>query len=242
MIFPALHTAKIALLLFLGGLFGGQSIPCPAQEKPKGKPLFLIARPTIEDPFFTKSVVLMLPLNEEQLVVGIVVNKPTKLPLSQLFPNDAALRNRSELVYMGGPVEMSAPALIFHSAKSFKEAIPIYGDVYLTFDAKLIMKELEDPKPTGDMRVFLGRAQWTLIQLDDEAMEGSWYSLHLEADTIFDHDPDHLWNRLHDRARPPQNIEYRLPDRSRGPLRISPTSFRPPLTPDFPAPRPGLNN
>jgi putative transcriptional regulator len=232
----------MALLLFLSVIWGAVDHPYRAQEKPKEKPLFLVARPTIEDPFFTKSVVLMLPLNEEQLVVGIVVNKPTKLPLSQLFPNDAALKNRSEIVYMGGPVDMAIPALIFHSPDPPKDAMPVYDDIYLTFDGKLIMKELEDPKPTGDMRVFLGRAQWAPMQLDGEALEGSWYSLHVEGDVIFDHDSEHLWKRLHDRARPSEQIEYRLPDRSSAPMRMSPTTFRPLLAPNFPTLRLGSND
>ncbi len=225
----------IAPLLLLGLLWGTGNHAYRAQEKPKEKPLFLVARPTIEDPFFEKSVVLMVPLSGEDLIVGIVVNKPTRLPLSQLFPNSAALKNRSENVYMGGPVDMSVPALIFHSAKSPKQAIPIYNDVYLTFDGKLIMKQLEEPKPAGDMRVFLGRAQWAPMQLDGEALEGSWYSLRVEGDVIFDHDSEHLWKRLHDRARPPQNIEYRMLDRPHGPLRISATGFRTLLAAPFPA-------
>jgi putative transcriptional regulator len=226
----------MAPLLLLGLLWGTGNHAYRAQEKLKEKPLFLVARPTIEDPFFEKSVVLMVPLTEEQVIVGIVVNKPTRLPLSQLFPNNAALKNRSENAYMGGPVDMSVPALIFHSAKSPKQAIPIYNDVYLTFDGKLIMKQLEDPKPAGDMRVFLGRAQWAPAQLDGEALEGSWYSLRVEGDVIFDHDSEHLWKRLHDRARPPQNVKFRLPDRSRGRAQIAPTGFDALLAPPFPAP------
>jgi putative transcriptional regulator len=218
------------------------SIPCRAQEKPKEKPLFLIARPIIADPFFEKSVVLMVPAGEGEVVVGIVVNKPTRLPLSQLFPKSSALKNRSELVYLGGPVDMEVPALIFHSANPPEKAIPIYDGVYLTFDGKLILKELEDPKPEGEMRVFMGRAQWAPMQLDGEALEGSWYSLRTEGDVIFDHDSDSLWKRLHDRARPSGHIDYRVPNRSRKPARIRVTSFATMVRPTSSTAPTGLGN
>ncbi len=199
-----------ALLLLLV-MWGIPETMCGAQDKPQEKPLFLVARPTILDPFFQQAVVLMIPLHEERIVVGLIINKPTRLSLSKAFPKISALKDRSDLVYMGGPVEMSTPALIFHAAKSPKQAVALYDDVYLTFDPKLISNFLEDPKPMGDSRLFMGRAQWAPEQLDGEALEGSWYSLHAEGELIFDRDSEHLWKRLHDRARPATSVEHRMP-------------------------------
>lgn len=204
-----LRCAGALLLLFV--VCGILETMCRAEDQSRVKPLFLVARPTILDPFFQQSVVLMIPLHEEQIVVGLIINKPTRLSLSKAFPKIPALKDRSDPVYMGGPVEMSTPALIFHAAKIPKQAIPLYDDVYLSFDPKLISKFLEDPKPMGDSRLFMGRAQWAPEQLDGEALEGSWYSLHAEGELIFDRDTEHLWKRLHDRARPASSVEYRMP-------------------------------
>jgi len=176
---------------------------CWGQEKPKDKLLFLVARSPVVDPFFEKSVVLMVPVDEDSLVVGIVVNKPSRLPLVKLFPDIPALKDRSDFAFVGGPVDMAAPALAFHSPKPFKQAMLLYGDVYLSFDLKFITKVLHDPKQTGDVRLFLGRAQWAPQQLQGEALEGSWYSLRAEGDVIFDRDSEHVWKLLHDRAGPP---------------------------------------
>ena len=52
-----------ALILLLVAGWGMQRSICRAEEKPSAKPLFLVARPTILDPFFAQSVVLMIPLN-----------------------------------------------------------------------------------------------------------------------------------------------------------------------------------
>ena len=91
------------LLLLLCVLSGGGENPCWGEEKPNAKLLFLVARGPILDPFFERSVVLVVPLTGEPLIVGLVVNKPTRLPLQKLFPKSPALKNRSENAYLGAP-------------------------------------------------------------------------------------------------------------------------------------------
>lgn len=202
-------SACATLLLLLCGLWGVGGNPCWGEEKPKTKLLFLVARPSIVDPFFEKSVVLMLPLKGEPLIVGLVVNKPTRLPLVRLFPESPVVKNRTDPAYMGGPVDMASPSLVFHAPKPSKQAMLLYDDVYLSFDPQFISDLLQDPKQTGDLRLFLGRAQWDPEQLQGEALQGSWYSLRAEGEVIFDHDSERLWNRLHARAQPPSSVENR---------------------------------
>jgi putative transcriptional regulator len=186
--------------------------PCRGEDKPNTKVLFLVARSSILDPFFERSVVLMLPLQGEPLIVGLVVNKPTQLPLLKIFPKSPALKNRSENAFLGGPVDMEVPALAFHSRKPPKQAIPLYGDVYLSFDGKFISKVMQDPKETGELRLFMGRAQWAPAQLQGEALQGSWYSLRAEGEVIFDRDTEHLWKRLEERAEAPKSVQERMPE------------------------------
>jgi putative AlgH/UPF0301 family transcriptional regulator len=105
--------------------------------------------------------------------------------------------------------------------------MPLYDDVYLSFDPKLISKLLQDPKQTGDMRLFLGRAQWAPEQLEGEALRGSWYSLRAEGEVIFDRDSEHLWKRLHERAQPQNNVENQIVQPARRVFRAVPTRFLP---------------
>jgi len=93
----------------------------PAQNQPntedsEGKTFFLVARPELREPIFKESVVLRLPSSVgvgEGLVVGLILNKPARVALSDIFPDDQALENRSETVYFGGPVEPRAPGVVF---------------------------------------------------------------------------------------------------------------------------------
>jgi putative transcriptional regulator len=180
---------------------------CWGEEKPKSELLFLVARTAIADPFFARSVVLMVPLEGGPVIVGLIVNKPTDLPLLKVFPDTPALKNRSENAYFGGPIDVATPALVFHAQKRPKQAMLLYDDVYLSFDADFIARLLQDPKQTGDVRLFLGRSQWAPEQLQGEALRGSWYSLRAEGDVVFDHDSEHLWKKLLARARPPSKVQ-----------------------------------
>jgi putative transcriptional regulator len=218
-----------ALLLLLCGLWGLTGYPGWGEEKPSTKLLFLVARRSITDPIFARSVVLMLPIKDEPLVVGLIVNKPTRLPLVKIFPESAALKNRSDNAYLGGPVDVAAPALLFHAPKPPEQAMLLYDDVYLSLDPDFISGLLQDPKQTGDMRLYLGRSQWAPAQLEGEALRGSWYSLRAEGKVLFDPDSEHLWDRLHQRAQPPTSVENRIVQPALGLLRVLPTSFPPAL-------------
>jgi putative transcriptional regulator len=208
---------------------------CADEAKANSKLLFLVARPSILDPIFERSVVVMVPLEGEPLIVGLIVNKPTRLALRDLFPKSPALKKRSDIAFMGGPVDMSSPALVFHASKPPRQAMLLYDDVYLSFDGRYIASRLQDSKQTGGLRLFLGRAQWAPEQLQGEALRDSWYSLRAEGEVIFEGDSEKLWSTLHERARPSSNILYRIPRRPDRQFRVSTENFVPPLLQVIPA-------
>src|SRR5579883_1439336 len=74
-----------------------------AAASKKETPLYLVARPALRDPYFQQSVVLMLPATGSPLVVGIIINKPTRVPLVRLFPQIPSLKTKNQRAYFGGP-------------------------------------------------------------------------------------------------------------------------------------------
>jgi len=182
-----------------------------AQDKPnKGsgedKTLFLVARPELGDPLFKESVVLMFPSSVvavEGLVVGLIVNRPARVVLSEIFPNDDALKNRSETAYFGGPVDPQTPCVVFRSSKAVKQAALLFGDVYVSFDPDFIKELLKKPERTPDLRLFVGRSQWVTAQLQNEMAKRAWYSVRAETNLIFSASPQYLWRNLFERVEPP---------------------------------------
>ncbi len=177
----------------------------PNKEDGEIKTLFLVARPELREPIFKESVVLRLPSSvglEEGLVVGLILNKPARVVLSDIFPDDEAFQNRSETAYFGGPVDPRAPGVVFRSSKAAKQATLLFGDVYVSFDPGFIRELLKEPKKTQDLRLFVGRSQWARAQLQNEMAMGAWLSVRAETNLIFSTSPQYLWRKLFDRAEP----------------------------------------
>lgn len=197
--------------LFLAGIslfFLGA--PARGAQNDANKAVFLVARNEVQDPFFKQSVVLMLPSRENALVVGLIINKPTRITLGKLFPKSPEFRGREEAAYFGGPVRISVPSVVFRSATTPRHALRLYGDVYLSFNPREIKSVFQNSQQASH-RLFMGRAQWAPGQLQNEFERGSWYRLRDAVGLVFSPDPQNLWRKLHDRAAPSKYIKYRIP-------------------------------
>ena len=177
----------------------------PNKEDSEGNTSFLVARPELRELIFKESVILRLPSSVgvgKGLVVGLILNKPARVALSDIFPDDPAFENRSETVYFGGPVEPRAPGVVFRSSKPVKQAALLFGDIYVSFDPDFITELLKEPERTPDLRLFVGRSQWAPAQLRNEMAMGAWLSVRAETNLIFSPSPQYLWRKLLDRVEP----------------------------------------
>jgi putative transcriptional regulator len=213
----------IVLLLIRTPLWGAQ--------KQEDKMVYLVARRALGDPFFVRSAVLMLPSTDLPLVVGLIINRPTRIPLSQLFPKNPAFKNKTENAYFGGPVDVRDLSVAFRTSQPPKGAIRLVNDVYLSFDPHLIDTLLSNLQGTQDVRVFLGRSQWSPAQLQNEILQGAWYSVEAESKLIFAADPQQVWQTLLNHAEPANVVDYRVPAPGGGFTRLSATASPPSLPP-----------
>src|SRR5690348_7082762 len=175
---------------------------------------FLIARRSLSDAFFAKSAVLMvtvLPLKPEPLVVGLIINKPTKVKLAELFPRAKELKKQDTTAYFGGPVDTQDRSAIFRSPTAPAHAVHILGDVYVTFDPGLVEDLVNKSKQPSELRIFLGRSQWSQAQLEHEILIGAWYKHTGNADPIFTADPGRVWQELLEGAAPSPYAEFLPP-------------------------------
>jgi putative transcriptional regulator len=184
-----LLTVFIVLATVIGiGTIGG------AAQNATDKSLFLVARRELFDPLFKQSVILMLPATDSDLVVGLIVNKPTRISLREVFPTNPALKDRTDTVYFGGPVDIRTPGVLFLSSKPIEQAVHLDGDLYISFNLDFIEETLVKPEEqVRGVRLFLGRAQWAPEQLQGEVLRGAWYSEREENRWIFRQDPENVW-------------------------------------------------
>ena len=180
-------------------------------ENSKNQVDLLIARDQVQDPYFRQSVVLLLPNVEAPLVVGVIINKPTRFTIAQIIPDSPDFKGVTDLAYFGGPVEIRTPSVVFRSLTAPKNAVKLFENVYLTFDADQISKAFSGQRAGRKARMFVGRAQWGPGQLQNEIRQGGWYRIQADGNLVFSTHPGDLWRTLHDRSAPSKYIRYRLP-------------------------------
>ncbi len=182
-----------ALLLVLGAV-----APVFGQQDQPANGLFLVAKPSLADPNFARTVVLVTQA-EDASTVGVIINRPTGLKLSQILPRDFRAGNYRDPVFLGGPVMRQAIVSVFRSdAAPPKAAFHVLKGLYLTMHPDNIRALLADPK--ARYRLYAGFSGWAPRQLESEFARAGWYVLPADAATVFRGSTEGMWKELVERA------------------------------------------
>jgi putative transcriptional regulator len=177
---------QLVVLLLLFGPPG----PAPADDVKPLTAILLVARSQLPDPNFADSVVLVMN-NLGPGPVGVILNRPTQLPLSRLFPElNTTLLDRA---YFGGPVAFGSVTFLFRAKSKPEHAVEACAGVYFSADRELLLHLLSRDKPTDGLRIFVGYSGWTTGQLEAEIARGDWTARRAESDTIFNGQSMHPW-------------------------------------------------
>lgn len=159
-------------------------------------PLFLIAMRQVVDPFFHRSVVLLLEHGEDGSF-GLIVNRPTDVPMVQLLggfgvswggPLDAA-------TWFGGPVQPGVGTVLYAgSAEEGEEAAPEFATgLHISRDIRVLTRLAS--KPPVEFRLLLGYAGWGAGQLPQEIERNDWLIAPFDPSNLFARDPAQMWAR-----------------------------------------------
>jgi putative transcriptional regulator len=165
-----------------------------AQELAVGK-LLAASRKSV-DPDFSKTVVLLVHY-DEQGAIGLLVNRPSNVPISEVFP---ALKTSPALFYAGGPISIGVRALLRSRSKP-GQAVHIFGDVSVISNKPLLEKLIGAGTPSSSFRVYAGYTGWSAQQLRNEVALGLWLVLPGDAGVVFDPNPEKVWGRLVNHAK-----------------------------------------
>jgi putative AlgH/UPF0301 family transcriptional regulator len=155
----------------------------------------LVASRELADPNFAQTVVLLVHY-DPQGVVGLVLNRRTHVPLSRVLEDLKAAKDRSDPVYLGGPVDTPAVFALLRSPAKVGGAEHIFGEVYLISAKKLFEQTISTRPDPGVFHVYLGDAGWNAVQLQKEVELGAWFIFPADASTVFSSDPDSLWSEM----------------------------------------------
>ena len=169
---------------------------------------FLIASPTLIDPNFARSVVLIAEHNDEG-AMGLVLNRPSEASVAESVEELDGVVDAGATVFVGGPVQTQAVMVLAEFDDPAQAAAVVLADVgFLPADAD--MAELSGR--TRRARVFAGHAGWGPGQLDAELEEGSWIVEDALPDEVFTEEPDDLWGAVLERKGGAYALLARMPE------------------------------
>lgn len=173
--------------------------PLPGFWSNAGK--FLVASRGLDDPRFSETVVLILS-HDLDGAIGIIINRPSQVKLSEIFPEVKGLARNPGVVYFGGPVELEKVFLMVRGLTAGQQKAKnqkIFDGVYLTSDKSMLQGHQKSGAHTK-FRAYAGYAGWAPGQLENEIERGDWYVMPARAEAIFDQPADGIWPDLIEKA------------------------------------------
>jgi len=169
-------------------------VPWAAQAD-SAKPLttiLLVARDELPDSNFRNSTVLVMN-NVGAAPAGVIINRPTNIPVSRIYPDIPALAGLDDKLYYGGPVEIRMVSFLFRASAPPEDATQVLEGVYISTDLVLLRKLLTRAKPMEGLRIFIGYSGWSPGQLEAEIARGDWKLAPADEDALFTHKGEFPW-------------------------------------------------
>jgi putative transcriptional regulator len=150
----------------------------------------LIAGPTLIDPNFHRTVVLVCE-HDADGAMGLVLNRPSPILAEQAIPELGGALGPDERLWVGGPVQTTSVVVLADFAEA-EDGMPVAGQIGIVLpDADL------DRVSTAvhRARAFLGYAGWGPGQLDGELEGEDWIVADFAPEDAFTEDPERLWGQ-----------------------------------------------
>ena len=151
----------------------------------------LLASPGMHETTFDRTVIFLLE-HDESGSMGLVLNRPIDMLVSDALPDFGRLANPDRL-YLGGPVE-EGTALVL--AEPVDPAAP---DMHFMHNGIGLLDLATDRDPAFHIqraRVFSGYAGWGPRQLEGELRCGAWILGRCLDDDLWSTDHQRLWGQV----------------------------------------------
>jgi len=149
----------------------------------------LISVPYYNDPFFNRSVVLIIEKDEESCV-GLILNQELNCTVRQ-----AVSGVKIDMpVYAGGPV-MHPTAFALHNFENCKESEEILPHVYTGYDNILLAIFEHNAIPAMDFKFFIGYSGWEPGQLEEEISRKMWVVAECNEELVLKTPTPKVWEK-----------------------------------------------
>jgi putative transcriptional regulator len=167
----------------------------------------LIAGPTLLDPNFWRTVVLVVEHTDEG-ALGLVLNRPSETTVGEAVPQLEELVDLGEQLFIGGPVQPSAVIVLAEFEDPTDAAL-------IAFDTVGVLGAGPgSDQPAAGVRAgraFVGHAGWGPGQLDSELERGDWILDRARRQDAFCGTPPDLWSEVLTRKGGSYALVARMP-------------------------------
>ena len=157
----------------------------------------LIAMPSLEDSFFSRSVTYICEHSEEG-ALGIMLSLPLEATYHELFDHlKISSTNREVLdnaLLAGGPVDKERGFILHSPLGNWDSSMTISDDIALS-TSEDILAAIANREGPEEAVIALGYSGWDKGQLEQEIKENSWLIAPANKDIIFHTAPQHRWQK-----------------------------------------------
>ncbi|HEV8629084.1 MAG TPA: YqgE/AlgH family protein [Thermoanaerobaculia bacterium] len=161
-------------------------------------PLLLIAMPQILDPFFHRSVVLLVHHDAEGSL-GFIINRPTAISVAEILQGmEIDWGGEGDVVaHFGGPVQPQLGTVLFSPVGGNGEdpagAAEVFPGVSLSQHVGTLSHLASAPPER--FRLLLGYAGWGAGQLVEEILRNDWLTAPAQEGLVFADDTEQVWRQ-----------------------------------------------
>lgn len=154
----------------------------------------LISEPFLNDPNFERTVILICENNEEG-TFGLVLNKKTKLTLSDVLTDEI---HYQEAINLGGPVEQNTLHFVHTKPEELEGAVALGNGLAWSGNFEQVKFMLnEGSLKAADIQFYLGYSGWSEGQLREELDAQSWFvKKGATQDEVFKMSVEELWTNV----------------------------------------------
>jgi len=153
----------------------------------------LISEPSLSDPTFFKSVVLLIHHSNDESI-GLILNQPTKINLNQILDNIPTI---DFPVYIGGPVERKSIHFIHTLGNIIPNTKEISNGISWGGDFNKIISLMKEKRISrNQIRFFAGYCGWGEGQLNNEVIEDGWIIHRSNINKCMQYSNEKLWSDL----------------------------------------------
>lgn len=153
---------------------------------------FLIAMPSMADPYFSRTLIYICEHNENG-ALGLIVNRAIDLKIDELFDKiDIKLQNEfleDDPILFGGPVQVDRGFVLHSPLGEWQSTLKVNENIGLTTSKDILEAVGKGEGPTQFL-IALGYAGWTDGKLEDEILQNEWLTLPADYMILFDQDLD----------------------------------------------------